>query len=549
MMNAGCGRTAPVFILQRAGLPREVQLFTGTEDGKMRAFLFIMWIACGSLHAQESKKTIAVLEFQSSGGLEKSELQALTNRFRGIMVQTNAFEVIEREKMGEILREQDFAISDQCNTSECAVQIGQLLGVRYMIAGDIGKVGQMYTIDLRMIDVSTGKIITTKSEDYEGKVEGLLNVMKSIAGAFAGLDGGSAASAGTGDIYIVSNPSRSVIYIDGKQTEWVTPKLLEGVTAGKHVIEARNGELVARKEIDLKKGGIENIDLKLGKITVPVKITSEPAGASIYINDRESGVTPMVVNVPAGSHKVRVRKSGYEEYSDSLAIREGEASKSLQAALRRLFTLTVKPVLPKDVTAKSVEVIVDDKIRRNDRLSLELPEGKHIIKVVTNLEILSEFSKIVNLKSDQTVEANLEYTYEYQEKLKADQQKALAEKQRLEKEKLEKILMEQKQKEDGQKQLAEKERLEKEKKQKEQEQLALKEEMERKAREAKEVKERLDKEARAKKGSQATGKSNMKWYIIGGVALAGGGGAAVVLLGKKGGGGSKSALPLPTWPF
>ena len=76
-------------------------------------------------------------------------------------------------------------MTDQCNSAECAVQIGQLLGVQAMIAGDIGKVGQTYTLDLRMVDVSTGKIIKTHNEDYKGEIDGLLAIMKKASEKFA----------------------------------------------------------------------------------------------------------------------------------------------------------------------------------------------------------------------------------------------------------------------------------------------------------------------------------------------------------------------------
>ena len=127
-------------------------------------FLMLLIITAIS-NAQEKKTTVAVLEFQTSGGLEKSEVSALSNRFRGILVKTKAFEVVEREKMNEVLKAQDFNVSDACNTAECAVQVGQLLGVEAMIAGDLGKIGDTYTIDLRLIDVQSGKILQTQTQD------------------------------------------------------------------------------------------------------------------------------------------------------------------------------------------------------------------------------------------------------------------------------------------------------------------------------------------------------------------------------------------------
>lgn len=135
--------------------------------------------------AQEKKRSVAVLELQSSGGVTKSEIVALTNRFRGILVSTQVFDVLEREKMSEILKEQDFIMSDNCNSSQCAVQVGQLLGVETMIAGDIGKVGTVYTIDLRIINVESGKIENTQSVNHSGDIEGLLVKMNDAALAFA----------------------------------------------------------------------------------------------------------------------------------------------------------------------------------------------------------------------------------------------------------------------------------------------------------------------------------------------------------------------------
>lgn len=87
-------------------------------------FLCILSVFFFTLSSQELRQTISVHELQSRGGLERSELSVLTKRFRGILDLTNAFEVIERKKMGEILKTQDFLIPDQYDTSKGAVQIG-----------------------------------------------------------------------------------------------------------------------------------------------------------------------------------------------------------------------------------------------------------------------------------------------------------------------------------------------------------------------------------------------------------------------------------------
>ncbi|MBL7995749.1 hypothetical protein JNM05_10295 [bacterium] len=148
--------------------------------------IILLVLSLGTSFSQVKKTSVAVLDFQTTGGLTPQEVSTLANRFRGILVQTQVFDVVEREKMNDILKAQDFNLSDECNSAECAVQVGQLLGVTQMIAGDLGKLGSTYTIDLRLIDVESGKILQSKTQDYKGEIDGMLDVMKVIANSFAG---------------------------------------------------------------------------------------------------------------------------------------------------------------------------------------------------------------------------------------------------------------------------------------------------------------------------------------------------------------------------
>lgn len=154
----------------------------------MKNVLLFFCLTLSTIAFSQNKIPVAVLEFKASGGISADEASILSNRFRGILVNTDKFEVVERDQMSTILKEQDFNMSDNCNSQECAVQIGQLLGVKQMIAGSVGKLGQTWTIDLRLIDVEKGKILQNLSRDHKGEIDGLLDVMKAVAAKFAGLD-------------------------------------------------------------------------------------------------------------------------------------------------------------------------------------------------------------------------------------------------------------------------------------------------------------------------------------------------------------------------
>jgi len=133
---------------------------------------------------QQTLKRIAVLDLQGAG-VEATAAQTLTDRLRSRLVNTGAFHVLERDQMDEILTEQGFQQSG-CVSDECLVEIGRLVGVEQMIGGSIGKIGSTYTLDLRIIDVTTGRIIKTVSDDYRGDADGLLGILGRAAQKIAG---------------------------------------------------------------------------------------------------------------------------------------------------------------------------------------------------------------------------------------------------------------------------------------------------------------------------------------------------------------------------
>ena len=116
--------------------------------------------------------TIAVLDFDGDG-VSKSETRTLTNRLRDEIFKTGVYIVLDRGTMDEVLKEQEYQLSG-CVTSECAVEIGNMLGVQKMIGGSIGKVGNIYTISARIIDVETGKVLKSAKYDNIDNIETLL---------------------------------------------------------------------------------------------------------------------------------------------------------------------------------------------------------------------------------------------------------------------------------------------------------------------------------------------------------------------------------------
>jgi len=148
--------------------------------------LICLTVANFNIYAQDdTRPTIAILDFEGQG-ISVQEVQTLTERMRTEIGNTNAIRLIERKAIESIMAEQGLAQSG-CVSDECAAEVGQLLGVQFMINGSIGKLGDSYTIDVKMFSVETGATERSKNVTHEGGIEGLLVEMQILAWEIVGL--------------------------------------------------------------------------------------------------------------------------------------------------------------------------------------------------------------------------------------------------------------------------------------------------------------------------------------------------------------------------
>ncbi|MEN9309816.1 MAG: Curli production assembly/transport component CsgG [Fibrobacterota bacterium] len=118
---------------------------------------------------------MAILEIRnSSAQVSAGDLSALSARLETEFQKTQAFQILERRNMDAILREQGFQQSGACTSEDCQVQVGQLLGVERIVVGEVGKVGNLLTFNLKVVDVGTGQNLQSHALDVKGGMDVLL---------------------------------------------------------------------------------------------------------------------------------------------------------------------------------------------------------------------------------------------------------------------------------------------------------------------------------------------------------------------------------------
>lgn len=130
--------------------------------------------------------SLAIMTLKNASGITEGEASLITDRLGVELFNTGMVNVMERNQMQEILKEQGFQQSGACTDEECLVEVGQMLGVEGLVSGSIGKLGSMYLINLRVINVSTARITHVVSEDVTGGIEQVAIRLKSIAKQLVG---------------------------------------------------------------------------------------------------------------------------------------------------------------------------------------------------------------------------------------------------------------------------------------------------------------------------------------------------------------------------
>jgi len=135
------------------------------------AALFAMHLSFGA-----EKVNIAVFDLQNRGGLTQSEVQIISDRVNSILLRNKTFTVVERQQIEDILKEQGFQQSGACSDQQCLVEVGQLLAVRKIISGSVGKIENLFAVTLKLVDVASGEIEAQETADYKCKKSDLLAV-------------------------------------------------------------------------------------------------------------------------------------------------------------------------------------------------------------------------------------------------------------------------------------------------------------------------------------------------------------------------------------
>ncbi|MDD5771905.1 MAG: FlgO family outer membrane protein [bacterium] len=113
--------------------------------------------------SQAGKKSIAVVDFTDLQGNVTELGRFLAEEFSVTLTSAGkGFEVVDRIHLKALLREHKLSLSDLVNP-ESAKKLGQIAGVEAIITGSITPFGDNVRLSVKIIDISTAKVIGASS--------------------------------------------------------------------------------------------------------------------------------------------------------------------------------------------------------------------------------------------------------------------------------------------------------------------------------------------------------------------------------------------------
>jgi serine/threonine-protein kinase len=131
-----------------------------------------------------------------------------------------------------------------------------------------------------------------------------------------------------GQLTINSTPEGAEVSLDDRHDpSWVTPFNMSGLMPGQHIVKVnKSGFSGETRSIEVASGSKSFLVVQLAPLTATLSVTSEPAGAAVLLDGRDTGrVTPAQISIDkAGTHTVLVKKQGYLDETTTANLVPGQ---------------------------------------------------------------------------------------------------------------------------------------------------------------------------------------------------------------------------------
>ncbi|NCB97847.1 MAG: hypothetical protein EOM36_05770 [Bacteroidia bacterium] len=148
-------------------------MITNIQLRRIGILVFLLMVSYGALSAA-SNQTAAVFPFDDNV-ISSGEAIALSDIFENRLATTGKFDLVERKSIEQLMKELNFGSSSFID-QDTAVKAGRLLSAHWLFLGSVSKLGNTYSVNVKIVNTETGRIVTGAS----GEANDILQLKKSV---------------------------------------------------------------------------------------------------------------------------------------------------------------------------------------------------------------------------------------------------------------------------------------------------------------------------------------------------------------------------------
>ncbi|MFC1609655.1 hypothetical protein ACFL6C_01730 [Myxococcota bacterium] len=130
--------------------------------------------------AADAHESVAVLEFKTEG-LDPTITRNLNELFTSEAGKIPGYKVIGQSEIKDMVGFETQKQMLGCTDESCFSEIGGALGVSFIVSGSVGKVGETFVINVRLIDIMKTQTKNRVGETIAGRVELLTDMIRIVA--------------------------------------------------------------------------------------------------------------------------------------------------------------------------------------------------------------------------------------------------------------------------------------------------------------------------------------------------------------------------------
>ena len=331
------------------------------------------------LHAQEPA---ILVPMGALGEFSEMEKQIL---FNTVQENLSIHYALVSQKNFEKAQEQAYEELDaeECTEDQCFSKIQEFLQVDNLFVFNVIREGSLVQLKLTRVSALGQRTVRNtlcKSCDVEqlnSKIAGLVQSISGKTPVALAAPPVATVMRGKGSVFISSQPEEAEIVLDGKILEDKSNLLLKNLRAGKHQILLRKGNMELQKEFEVKANEMLTLNLKLKLRAIPLLVSSQPFQATVLLDGKTIGQTPLQTKATVGKHKLTVQLKGYVPHSQNIEL-TGRTPQEVEVFLKALGTLVLTRLHPESQITLDGKSLVNPGVPTQ---SFVLAPGKHKIRI------------------------------------------------------------------------------------------------------------------------------------------------------------------------